>query len=47
MALRKNLKIPLKLSTIDDLTDFRKIAEDRKQWKRLVETINLNYSSQQ
>ena len=43
-ASRENLK---KLSTIDDLTELRKIAEDRKQWKLLVETINLNYSSQQ
>ena len=29
---------------MDDLTELRKIAEDRKQWKLLVETINLNYS---
>ena len=47
IASRENLKIPLKLSTIDDLTELRKIAEDRKQWKLLVETINLNYSFQQ
>ena len=35
-ASRENLKIPLKLFTIDDLTELPKIAEDRKQWKLLV-----------
>ena len=44
IASRENLKIPLGLSTIDDLNELRKIAEDRKL---LVETINLNYSFQQ
>ena len=47
IASRENLKIPLKLSTIDDLTEHRKISENRKQWKLLVETINLNYPFQQ
>ena len=47
IASRENLKIPLKLSTINDLTELRKIAEDRKQWKLLVETTNLNYFFQQ
>ena len=47
MASHENLKIPLKISTIDDLTELRKIAENRKQWKLLVETNNLNYSFQQ
>ena len=47
IASSENLNIALKLSTIDDLTELRKIAEARKQWKLLVETINLNYSFQQ
>ena len=47
IASRENLKIPLKLSSIDDLTELRKIADDRKQWKLLVETFNLNYFFQQ
>ena len=47
IASRENLKIALKLSSIDDLTELRKIAEDRKQWKLLVGTINLNYFFQQ
>ena len=33
IASRENLKIALKLSTVDDVTELRKIAEDRKQWK--------------
>ena len=46
IASRENLKIPLKLSTIDHSTELGKIAENGKQWKLLVETIFLNYSFQ-